>query len=63
MSNVIWVDDKDNVLGEITRQKAHQEGLLHRVAVIFMINEKRIQKKTSLVIVLLVLIIVVLATN
>ena len=40
MSNVIWVDDKDNVLGEITRQKAHQEGLLHRVAVIFLINEK-----------------------
>ncbi|OGN13905.1 MAG: hypothetical protein A3J47_03450 [Candidatus Yanofskybacteria bacterium RIFCSPHIGHO2_02_FULL_43_22] len=40
MSNVIWVDEKDNVLGEITRQKAHQEGLLHRVAVIYLINEK-----------------------
>ena len=40
MSNVIWVDDKDNVLGEITRQKAHQEGLLHRVAVIYLVNEK-----------------------
>jgi isopentenyldiphosphate isomerase len=38
MSNVIWVDDKDNVLGEITRQKAHQEGLLHRVAVIYLID-------------------------
>lgn len=40
MSNVIWVDDKDNVLGEITRQKAHQEGLLHRVAVIYVVNER-----------------------
>lgn len=40
MSNVIWVDDKDNVLGEITRQRAHQEGLLHRVAVIYVVNEK-----------------------
>lgn len=28
------------MLGEITRQKAHQEGLLHRVAVIYVVNEK-----------------------
>lgn len=40
MDNVIWVDDNDNVLGEITRQKAHQEGLLHRVAVIYLLNDK-----------------------
>ncbi len=40
MSNVIWVDDNDNVLGEISRQKAHQEGLLHRVAVIYLMNDK-----------------------
>src|SRR3989338_4420810 len=40
MSNVIWVDNNDNVLGEITREKAHQEGLLHRVAVIYVVNDK-----------------------
>ena len=40
MSNVIWVNDNDNVLGEISRQKAHQEGLLHRVAVIYLVNNK-----------------------
>lgn len=40
MSNVIWVDEKDNVLGEITREKAHQEGLLHRVVVIYVVNDK-----------------------
>ena len=39
MSNVILVDDNDNVLGEITREKAHQEGLLHRVAVIYLVND------------------------
>ncbi len=41
MSNVIWVDEKDNVLGEVSREKAHKEGLLHRVAVIYLVNEKR----------------------
>ena len=40
MDNVIWVDEKDNVLGEVTREQAHKEGLLHRVAVIFLVNEK-----------------------
>ena len=40
MSNVIWVDNNDNVLGEITREKAHKEGLLHRVAVIYVVNDK-----------------------
>ncbi len=40
MSNVIWVDDQDKVLGEITREKAHREGLIHRIAVIYVVNEK-----------------------
>ncbi|OGF60427.1 hypothetical protein A3C05_02275 [Candidatus Giovannonibacteria bacterium RIFCSPHIGHO2_02_FULL_45_40] len=40
MSNVIWVDEKDNILGEIPREKAHREGLLHRISVIYLINEK-----------------------
>lgn len=39
MSNVIWVDENDNVLGEISREKAHQEGLLHRVSVIYLANK------------------------
>ena len=41
MSNVILVDEKDNILGEISREKAHQEGLLHRISVIYLINEKK----------------------
>lgn len=40
MSNVIWVDDKDNVLGDVTREKAHREGLLHRVSAIYLVNDK-----------------------
>src|SRR3989344_4067835 len=40
MSNVIWVDEKDNILGEIPREKAHREGLLHRISVIYLINER-----------------------
>ncbi len=40
MSNVIWVDKKDNILGEVSREKAHREGLLHRISVIYLINEK-----------------------
>ncbi len=39
-NNVIWVDDRDNVIGEVTRRKAHKEGLLHRVAVIYLVNDK-----------------------
>lgn len=33
--NVIWVDEKDNMLGEIPRDKAHKDGLLHRIAVVY----------------------------
>ncbi len=40
MDDVIWVDKDDNVLGEVTRERAHQEGLLHRVAVTYVVNEK-----------------------
>ena len=32
---VIWVDEKDNVLGEIPRAQAHSDGLLHRIAVVY----------------------------
>lgn len=31
---VIWVDEYDNELGKVTRKQAHEEGLLHRIAVI-----------------------------
>lgn len=40
MSNVIWVDEQDAVLGEVTRQKAHEEGLLHRLVAIYLLNDK-----------------------
>ena len=34
--NVIWVDENDNELGTISREKAHREGILHRIAVIYL---------------------------
>lgn len=37
---VIWVDGDDNVLGEISRTKAHQENLNHRIAVVYLTNNK-----------------------
>jgi isopentenyldiphosphate isomerase len=40
MSNVLWVDENDKILGEVAREKAHTEGLLHRIAAIYLINDK-----------------------
>jgi isopentenyl-diphosphate delta-isomerase len=40
MTNVIWVDEDDNILGEVTREKAHTEAVLHRVAVTYLVNDK-----------------------
>jgi isopentenyl-diphosphate delta-isomerase len=40
MNNVVWVDEDDNVLGEVSRTKAHSEAILHRVAVTYLVNEK-----------------------
>lgn len=31
---VIWVDENDNELGHVTRKRAHEEGLLHRIVVV-----------------------------
>jgi HAD superfamily hydrolase (TIGR01509 family) len=36
IDDVIWVDEDDNELGVIPREKAHREGLLHRIAVIYL---------------------------
>lgn len=38
-NDVIWVDELDNELGVVSREKAHREGLLHRIAVVYLINE------------------------
>lgn len=40
MADVILVDDDDNVLGETSRARAHAEGLLHRIAVTYVVNGK-----------------------
>ncbi|MEJ0054046.1 MAG: NUDIX domain-containing protein [bacterium] len=37
-TNIVWVDENDAVLGETTREKAHAEGLLHRIAVTYLVN-------------------------
>lgn len=40
MEQVIWVNDNDEVLGQVSLARSHQEGLLHRVAAIYLINNK-----------------------
>lgn len=40
MDQVVWVDDNDQVLGRITREQAHVEGLLHRVGVVYLFNDQ-----------------------
>jgi len=34
--DVVWVDENDNELGAITREKAHREGFIHRISVIYL---------------------------
>lgn len=40
MDRVAWVDENDNVLGEVSRERAHAEGLLHRIAVTYVVNKE-----------------------
>lgn len=40
VKNVTWVDEDDNYLGEISIDKAHQEGLLHRISATFLLNDR-----------------------
>jgi isopentenyldiphosphate isomerase len=39
MDEVIWVDEQDNILGSVTLDKAHLDGLLHRIAVVYLTND------------------------
>ena len=39
MDIVTHIDENDCELGEVTRERAHKEGLLHRVAVIYVFDE------------------------
>lgn len=39
IDNVEWVDEDDTILGIIPRAKAHKEGLLHRIAVIYLTRD------------------------
>ncbi len=38
MDNVIWVNESDTILGEISRQEAHEKGILHRIVVIYLFD-------------------------
>ena len=38
--NVIWVNEDNEILGEVSRTKADKEGLLHRVSVIYLNDNK-----------------------
>ncbi|MBI2338069.1 NUDIX domain-containing protein [Candidatus Daviesbacteria bacterium] len=40
MDQVIWVDEKDNILGIVSRKEAHQKSLLHRIIAIIILNDK-----------------------
>ena len=39
--NVTWIDENENDLGEVSLDRAHAEGLLHRISVIYLINDQR----------------------
>lgn len=50
MDQVIWVDEKDNILGIVSRQEAHQKDLLHRTVGIIILNDKNeilLQKRST----------------
>ncbi len=40
MSNIIFVDEQDNVIGEGTKEEAWEKGIAHRIARIFVFNPK-----------------------
>jgi isopentenyl-diphosphate delta-isomerase len=40
MANVILVDEKDNVVGEMEKMEAHRKGILHRAFSILIFNSK-----------------------
>lgn len=47
---IIWIDENENDLGEMSIVKAHQEGLLRRISVVYLINDKSqilIQKRVD----------------
>jgi len=37
--NVIWIDENNNALGEVSFVRAHKEGLLHGISVVYLIND------------------------
>ena len=37
--NVIWIDRDEKELGEVSLSKAHSEGLLHRISVVYLTND------------------------
>ncbi len=38
--NVVWIDENENDLREVAYDRAHSEGLLHRIAVVYLTNTK-----------------------
>ncbi len=46
--DIIWIDENDNDLGKVSVSKAQQEGLLHRISVVYLTSDKNqilIQKR------------------
>lgn len=37
--DVIWTDEHDRELGIVTRERAHREGLLHRIVVVYLVRK------------------------
>lgn len=40
MSNLVLVNEKDELLGEVSYEQAHKEGLWHRASVVYLLNHK-----------------------
>lgn len=50
MENVILVNEKDEIIGEMEKMEAHYKGLLHRAFSVFIFNDKNemlLQKRAS----------------
>lgn len=38
--SIDWIDTQDRVRGQVTLERAHKEGLLHRIAVVYLTNDE-----------------------
>ena len=48
--NIMWIDDNDNDIEQVSVSRAHNDGLLHRISVVYLTDDKNrilVQKRTD----------------